>query len=82
VRQLLVGPLFQLDVHRGVEGARVQGLGGGQVDVLDHMGGHALPQLLLQHGLPAGRGGRGLKVNKCWMKCAFKMLVLRLWNTR
>lgn len=52
VWQLLVGPLLELDVHRGVEGARVHGLGGGQVDVLDHVGGHALPELLLQDGLP------------------------------
>ena len=47
MRQLLVGPLLELDVHRGVEGARVHGLGSRQVDVLDHMGGHTLPQLLL-----------------------------------
>lgn len=53
--ELLVGPLFELDVHGGVEGTRVHGLGGRQVDVLDHVGGHTLPQLLLQDGLP-GRG--------------------------
>lgn len=47
MRQLLVRPLFELDVHSGVEGARVHGLGCRQVDVLDDMCGHALPQLLL-----------------------------------
>lgn len=47
MRQLLVCPLFELDVHGGVEGTRVHGLGCRQVDVLDDVGGHTLPQLLL-----------------------------------
>lgn len=53
--QLFVRPLLQFDVHRGVEGARVHGLRGGKVDVLDDVSGDSLPQLLLQYGLPESR---------------------------
>lgn len=53
--QLFVGPLLQLDIDGGVEGARVGGLSGGKVDVLDDVSGHSLPQLLLKYGLPERR---------------------------
>ena len=43
VWQLLVCPLLELNIHSGVEGARVHALGGWQVDVLYDMGGHTLP---------------------------------------
>lgn len=46
--KLLVGPLLEFDVDGGVEGAGVHGLGSRQVYVLNHMGGNAFPQLLLQ----------------------------------
>lgn len=51
--KLLVGPLLELDVYSGVKGTRVHCLGSRQVDVFNHMGGNAFPQLLLQDGLPA-----------------------------
>lgn len=45
--ELLVSPLFELDVYSGVKGTRVHCLGSRQVDVLDYMGGNTFPQLFL-----------------------------------
>lgn len=54
VWKLLVGPLLELDVYGGVKGTRVRCLSSRQVDVFNHMGGNAFPQLFLQDGLPGG----------------------------
>lgn len=52
VWELLVGPLLEFNVYGGVKGARVHCLGSRQVNVLNHVCGNALPQLLLQYRLP------------------------------
>lgn len=54
VRELLICPLFELDVYSCVKGTRVYCLGSGQVNVFNHMGGNTFPELLLQDSLPAG----------------------------
>lgn len=57
VWKLLVSPLFELNVHSGVKGTRIHGLGSRKVDVLNNMGGNTFPELLLQNSFPARTEG-------------------------
>lgn len=57
VWKLLVSPLFELNVHSGVKGTRIHGLGSRKVNVLNNMGGNTFPELLLQNSFPARREG-------------------------